>query len=67
MRRVADWSLSSFISSLLSGLSQALQQHQQPENSPASPLRGKALPLQTMPGKVHPVRPPQAPQALALP
>lgn len=49
------------------GLSQTFQQHQQPENSPAPSLGGEAVPLQTLPGKVHPVCPSQAPQAPALP
>ncbi|KAK7877773.1 hypothetical protein WMY93_030587 [Mugilogobius chulae] len=51
----------------VSGVSQALQQHQQPENPPSASLGRETLPLQTLPGQVHPVRPPEAAQAPALP
>lgn len=41
------------------GVSQALQQHQQLENTPAATFWGKTLSMQAMQHQIYPVHPPQ--------
>lgn len=60
---LATLNLLVFPSPRTAGLPQAVQQHQQSQDPPATPLRRETLPMQGVPRQVHPVRAPEAPQA----